>query len=80
MSADLVEAEGIRWFRSRGLLAGFSEQLWQAARAVIGQRLELSGMRWAVAGAGAIIALCCREAGGRPGNFCHARHNRAGAA
>jgi hypothetical protein len=31
-------------------------------KGVVGQRLKLSGMRWTVPGADAIIALRCREA------------------
>jgi hypothetical protein len=31
-------------------------------KAIVAQRLKLSGMRWTVAGADAIIALRCREA------------------
>jgi hypothetical protein len=34
-------------------------------KAVIGQRLKLSGMRWSVRGATGIIALRCHEASGR---------------
>ena len=50
-----------KWFRSRGLFVG-SGVVEAGCKAVIGQRLKLSGMRWTVAGADAIIALRCREA------------------
>ena len=50
-----------KWFRSRGLFVG-SGVVESGCKAVIGQRLKLSGMRWTVAGADAIIALRCREA------------------
>jgi hypothetical protein len=49
------------WFRQCGLFVG-SGAVEAGCKAVIGQRLELSGMRWTVAGADAIIALRCREA------------------
>ncbi len=47
--------------RSRGLFVG-SGVVEAGCKAVIGQRLKQSGMRWTVAGADAIIALRCREA------------------
>ncbi len=50
-----------KWFRSRGLFVG-SGAVEAGCKAVIGQRLKLSGMRWTVASADAIIALRCREA------------------
>ena len=50
-----------KWFRSRGLFVG-SGVVEAGCKAVIGQRLKLSGMRWTVPGADAIIALRCREA------------------
>ena len=49
------------WFRSRGLFVG-SGAVESGCKAVIGQRLKLSGMHWTVAGADAIAALRCREA------------------
>jgi hypothetical protein len=51
-----------KWFRSRGLFVG-SGTVEAGCKAVIGQRLKQSGMRWTVAGADAIAALRCREAG-----------------
>src|SRR5690349_7273761 len=41
------------WFRTRGLFVG-SGAVESGCKAVIGQRLKLSGMRWTVAGADAI--------------------------
>ena len=49
------------WFRSRGLFVG-SGVVESGCKAVIGQRLKLSGMRWTVAGADAITALRCQQA------------------
>ena len=48
-----------KWFRSRGLFVG-SGAVEAGCKAVIGQRLKLSGMRWTVAGAGAITMLRCQ--------------------
>jgi len=50
-----------KWFRSRGLFTG-SGVVEAGCKAIIGQRLKQSGMRWTVAGADAITALRCREA------------------
>ena len=50
-----------KWFRSRGLFVG-SGAVEAGCKAVIGQRLKLSGMHWTVAGADAITALRGREA------------------
>ena len=49
------------WFRSRGLFTG-SGVVESGCKAVIGQRLKLSGMRWTVAGADAITTLRCQQA------------------
>jgi hypothetical protein len=67
-----------KWFRSRGLFVG-SGAVEAGCKAVIGQRLKLSGMRWTVAGADAIIALRCREASQQE-TICHVPHNQTGAA
>jgi hypothetical protein len=48
------------WFRSRGLFVGSGAV--EAGCKAIGERLKLSGMRWTVPGADAIIALRCHEA------------------
>ena len=50
-----------KWFRSRSLFVG-SGVVESGCKAVIGQRLKLSGMRWTVAGAGAIATLRCQQA------------------
>ena len=49
------------WFRSRGLFVG-SGVVESGCKAVIGQRLKLSGMRWTVPGADAIATLRCQQA------------------
>ena len=49
------------WFRSRGLFVG-SGAVESGCKAVIGQRLKLSGMHWTVAGASAITTLRCQQA------------------
>ena len=68
-----------KWFRSRGLFVG-SGAVEAGCKAVIGQRLKLSGMRWTVAGADAIIALRCREASSQQETICTGPHNQIGAA
>ena len=68
-----------KWFRSRGLFVG-SGAVEAACKAVIGQRLKLSGMRWTVAGADAITTLRCREASSQWETTCRAPHNQTGAA
>jgi hypothetical protein len=68
-----------KWFRSRGLFVG-SGAVEAGCKAVIGQRLKLSGMRWTVAGADAITALRCRDASSQRETICRAPHNQTGAA
>ena len=68
------------WFRSRGLFVG-SGAVEAGCKAVIGQRLKLSGMRWTVAGADAITTLRCQRGQQPVGNqICHAPHNQTSAA
>ena len=67
------------WFRSRGLFVG-SGAVESGCKAVIGQRLKLSGMHWTVTGAGAIAALRCREASSPWETVCQAPHNQTSAA
>jgi hypothetical protein len=50
-----------KWFRSRGLFVG-SGLVESGCKAVIGQRLKLSGMRWTTTGADAITTLRCQQA------------------
>jgi len=50
-------------FRAIGLFVG-SGVIEAGCRTVVGQRLKLSGMRWTVRGANAIISLrCCQLSG-----------------
>jgi hypothetical protein len=51
-------------FRSLGLFVG-SGAVEAGCRAVVAQRLKLSGMRWGVSGATGIVTLRCQEASGR---------------
>jgi hypothetical protein len=67
------------WFRSRGLHVG-SGLVEAGCKAVIGQQLRQSGMHWTVAGADAITALRCREAGSDWENVCLRPRSRTGAA
>ena len=64
-----------RWFRSRGLFVG-SGVVESGCKAVIGQRLKLSGMRWTVAGADAIATLRCQQASRPEDRIWPARHNQ----
>jgi len=67
------------WFRSRGLFVG-SGVVEAGCKAVIGQRLKQSGMRWTVAGADAIIALRCTEASSACEPVCLRPRTQTGAA
>ena len=60
-----------KWFRSRGLFVG-SGAVEAGCKAVIGQRLKLSGMHWTVAGADAITALRCRTPAASRTTICRA--------
>ena len=51
-------------FRDLGMFVG-SGAGEAACKAVIGQRLKLSGMRWGIPGATAIATLRCQEASNR---------------
>ena len=68
-----------KWFRSRGLFVG-SGAVEAGCKAVIGQRLKQSGMRWTVAGADAIIALRCHEASSQWETVCNRPRTQTGAA
>ena len=68
-----------KWFRSRGLFVG-SGAVEAGCKAVIGQRLKLSGMRWTVRGADAITALRCREASSQWETICMRPRTQTGAA
>jgi hypothetical protein len=64
-----------KWFRSRGLFVG-SGVVESGCKAVIGQRLKLSGMRWTIAGADAIATLRCQQASRPEDRIWTPRHNQ----
>ena len=68
-----------KWFRSRGLFTG-SGVVEAGCKAVIGQRLKLSGMKWTVAGADAIAALRCQQASRPEDQIWYANRNQTSAA
>ena len=67
------------WFRSRGLFVG-SGAVESGCKAVIGQRLKLSGMHWTVAGASAITTLRCQQASRPEDPIWNAARNQTPAA
>jgi hypothetical protein len=67
------------WFRSRGLFVG-SGVVESSCKAVIGQRLKLSGMHWTVNGADAIATLRCQQASRPEDRIWYAPHNQTPAA
>jgi hypothetical protein len=66
-------------FRSCGLFTG-SGVVEAGCKAVIGQRLKLSGMHWSVPGAAGILTLRCQQASGRWDETWQQPPNRSGAA
>ena len=66
-------------FRSCGLFVG-SGVVEAGCKAVIGQRLKLSGMHWSVPGAAGILTLRCQKASGRWEEIWQQPPNRSGAA
>jgi hypothetical protein len=66
-------------FRSLGMFAG-SGAVEAGCKAVIGQRLKLSGMRWSQQGAAGILALRCQQASGRWEEIWQQPRNHTGAA
>ena len=68
-----------KWFRPCGLFVG-SGAVEAGCKAVIGQRLKLSGMRWTIPGADAITALRCREASSQWEAICNRPRTQTGAA
>jgi hypothetical protein len=66
-------------FRSCGLFVG-SGAVEAGCKAVIGQRLKLSGMHWSMAGATGILTLRCQQASGRWEEIWQQPPNRSGAA
>jgi hypothetical protein len=67
------------WFRSRGLFVG-SGAVESGCKAVIGQRLKLSGMHWTVNGASAIATLRCHQASCPDDQIWQPARNQTGAA
>ncbi len=68
-----------KWFRSRGLFVG-SGVVESGCKAIIGQRLKLSGMHWSQPGATGILTLRCQQASGRWEEVWQQQPNRSGAA
>ncbi len=62
-------------FRALGMFAG-SGVVEAGCKAVIGQRLKLSGMRWTVCGATSIATLRCQEASNRWEEIWQRPHNQ----
>jgi hypothetical protein len=62
-------------FRSLGMFVG-SGAVEAGCRAVIGQRLKLSGMHWSVPGATGILTLRCQQASGRWEQIWQQPHNQ----
>src|SRR5262249_55600069 len=62
-------------FRSLGMFVG-SGAAEAGCKAVIGQRLKLSGMRWNTPGAPAIATLRCQEASNRWDEIWQRPHNQ----
>jgi len=68
-----------KWFRSRGLFVG-SGAIESGCKAIIGQRLKLSGMHWTVTGADAITTLRCQQASRPEDQIWHPPRNQTPAA
>ena len=66
-------------FRSLGLFVG-SGVVEAGCKAVIGQRLKLSGMRWTIPGATSIATLRCQQASNRWEEIWQQPHNQTPAA
>jgi hypothetical protein len=66
-------------FRDLGMFVG-SGTVEAGCKAVIGQRLKLSGMRWSVPGATGIATLRCQEASNRWEAIWQRPHNQTGVA
>ena len=66
-------------FRSLGLFVG-SGAVEAGGKAVIGQRLKLSGMHWSCDGATGILTLRCQQASGRWEEIWQQQPSRSGAA
>jgi hypothetical protein len=66
-------------FRSLGMFVG-SGAVEAGCKAIIGQRLKLSGMHWTQPGATGILTLRCQQASGRWEEIWQQPRNRSGAA
>lgn len=64
-------------FRDLGMFVG-SGTVEAGCKAVIGQRLKLSGMRWNIPGATGIATLRCHDASGRWDQIWQRPHNQTG--
>jgi hypothetical protein len=58
----------------------FDGAMESGCKAVIGQRLKLSGMRWSEPGATGIMTLRCEEASGRWETICQRLHTQTSVA
>lgn len=65
-------------FRALGMFIG-SGMVEAGCKAVIGQRLKLSGMRWTVPGAASIATLRCQDASNRWDEICQRHHTQTAA-
>jgi hypothetical protein len=76
-----VNAHRMRYahFRQLGMFVG-SGAVEAGCKAVIGQRLKLSGMQWAIPGATAIATLRCQEASNRWEQIWQRPHNQTATA
>jgi hypothetical protein len=63
------------YFREHGMFIG-SGTVEAGCKAIIGQRLKLSGMRWNVPGATSILTLRCQQASGRWDQIWQQPHNQ----
>jgi hypothetical protein len=66
-------------FRDLGMFVG-SGMVEAGCKTIVGQRLKLSGMRWSLPGATAVIALRCAEASNRWDQIRRPPHNQTTAA
>ena len=67
------------YFREHGMFVG-SGVVEAGCKAIVGQRLKLSGMRWNIPGATGILTLRCQEASGRWDQIWRKPHNQTAAA
>jgi hypothetical protein len=67
------------YFREHDMFIG-SGTVEAGCKAVIAQRLKLSGMRWNIAGATGILTLRCQQASNRWDHICTHPHNQTATA